>query len=1666
MAGTIFLLCALFESINRAFVTFIKTGRVIYNGVRHHSTFNFQKKRRVLGKGLLIEGHHSRASAWHFAKTTLWIVWGNSLFVSFPLCAQGFACPPEANKHDHYDPISFKHPGCLSLGYQFDCTRGFEGEGPWTLTSVNVGSFEKHQHIMNLDADVIALQETRHTRANQRELTFKASANDKEILWGPAMKYNPSGHSEWGGVAFVTNPGTSRLLEAKEDASKHFHSCLATNRVVFAWTTINSSHSMLLVSVYGFSGAQYDPGKHVSTDNVLRQILELVAQFGNIPIAICGDLQAVPHSYSSIREAIARGYLYDPFLTHDGEAMDRPFTFCRTRDWKNDEASKSSIDAILLNQAAHNFLVKTEVDYSCGLQHALLRLSFDFPHHNRLGFCWRPHAKLDVSGLTNLQSREDIADALWENKYKQQCEQASNSEALTSLANEYCVEILLRSGATWKHGSKQRGTIPEINLGNSANLQGLTQDAPTKALNLLDKTLRRIDDMVKQMSHSSPTAHPQRIALTCWNRIKRVLQSYQFDIPEWPSFQQLFDFWDFVAEQRHKLALQLRHARIQGWKKKIQHSALTNNKDVFTYLKMRHNMPVYTPICDHNALPVYNPQEAIDLACNQWDRVFSANSDEFPCDPFFNVVGPILGNNVHQCRLQPISEADLKEASRQRKVSAAPGMDGWRTDEVHALPTQAFRPWAQLWNGIENGTFTMPSIFKCARLVMLPKPDAKNHEPISRRLISLLSVHYLAYSRARFRATIPWQLKTFPDNLTGAVPGRQASDISHKLAIKNELSISQGKGRIGIKLDRSKCFDRVVPDLVGIIAIRLGMDPGFIRAWTSLYKGFQRFISYGCFISQRGMKSSNGIAQGDCASVLAINVLMCAWTKLMRCFTKVSAYIFIDDAYIESEQRYLEEFVASIQATKLFDDLCGQALNLTKSCAWGTTQKARSLLRARFPELPLCELVQVLGGHIKANARNHVMPASSKFHLIKSLIDDIGHLPISFNSKTKIIAIKVSPMISYASEINVWPRKCIEAFTQAIIRALWKDRPHWRCAELLFALTCDPTKVFPPAVIATTTIVNIVKRCRSDADFLRMWIELNETGKVINKGLLDNFGYACSVVGLRFVPPCGLQFLGFPIASMMDFTSRSLRRLIRSAARQSLYHQAITSSRHDLCSSGSGILDPDVNPLGREWDKPWHKRVAKLDEAILLGPLLGATPTGNRLYQSGLIDQPHCRFCGFSHENIQHLTRDCKEVQKRIGQPCMPFDNQPQWESHGIYEVPMHILQAMQNDTGPTMPLNNRDDVDMVWTDGSAINASITFARTLGSAVIAANGEVLYSVGWKDCWGCSFKAELIAIQAAIRITTRRTTICTDCKSIVKSFNMMVASDNIPDTIAYKTIWEDIFQNGGKDRISLRWIKAHQVDNGHWESASRDQILNYQADQEAKRQATLQSPVSCNYRDSVVTHLYFRRHWLTKLSLLLAETKIEAKQDEQQEVDEAGIEEDGDDVKNRFPKWDWGLQPAVYHWKMSQENFLPPRSWKFSTELWQCTLRFFQRLQWRVDADASLSIYEVAFIFFRQSRCCPPEINQNTAGNFLVLPGWLRHCLREYKKMKINVAPPNCEFQPRKATFCGARFPYGRWVGGRAFLGDHELRALGSFILSLPNGGRAASDWAQSLNRVP
>ena len=1360
----------------------------------------------------------------------------------------------------------------------FDGTLGYEGEGPqWTLQSINVGSLEKNPQVLHSSCDAIAIQETRVTSANKKEVSFRAKEANRDISFGPLMKFMESGHPEWGGVCVATNHGASRTFELKEDASGIYQNLVSSTRVHCVWTSADIHKTFLLISFYGFSGAHQDPAKHVATDNLLRQVFEFVSQFGQIPIAICGDFQTIPHSYSCIRDLLATGKYFDPFLTvQDG--LDRPFTFCRNRRWDDSNSPKTSIDAILVNDVAHRYIKTVSVNHNCGLQHAICQIEFEFPSNKRMGFQWVPHAKLNLSKLQPEPQRNQIACELWETTFCQKSLEAEDSEQLLTVANEYCVQILLSAGATWAQGSRQRGTIPEFRYGDRDIQIGESNDAYARSINHLDKTLRRINDLIKKLAIKPPSQHAVNIAEVCWKRIVNALNFNGCEsIPNEPTVEFLIQAWDFLSAKRHSKALQVRRMRIQSWKKKMQHSAVSTCKDIYHYLRMRHKEPAFAPICTVEGSPLYQPSHALDFAKQQWDEVFGVHAEGIPTQPFMDVVGPLLDSSNAQCNFPELEIQDFYQAIQSRKRCAAAGIDGWRTDELQSLPPIAFTPWTWLWRKIETKTFGIPKIFQCARVVMLPKPDAKNHQPLGKRLITLLSPLYLAYSKTRFQQSISWQMQIFPENLCGGVAKRKTTDISHHLAVKSEIAIASGKSLIGIKIDRSKCFDRIIPKFVAAIGERLGLDKKYLHVWQSLYEDFQRYLSYDHFILPESLKSHNGIAQGDVASVLGINLLMTAWCRLMSVFEDITAFVFIDDAYLCTTLEHIDQLAAAIHATSLFDTLCGQAFNINKSCGWATCTKSRKKLKQKFPDLEIQDFVQVLGGHLKASAKPHVLPATSRFHVIRSLINDIGFLPISFWAKIQLIGTKVMPMITYVAELNPWSRKSMESFEASICKALWGNRPHWRSSEILFCTSGDPTRIHPPSAIAKSTICGIVNRCRTDADFLRLWHELIDTNKVVKKGMVDLLCSACSAIGLRFVPPLSLGFMDFPPISFLDFTPKTLSRLIRVSALQALYSSVLRSPRKDFKKGGSGVYDPDLNIFGRRWTQPWFFRKRPLNEEFFLGPFTGAVPTNDRLYKSGISASPHCRFCKHQHEDQEHLSSGCPGVEKQIGQNRCPMQQQPNWDAHGIFEVPQFLITSSVQD-GFLIPDKEPIFTDKrnitVFCDGSVVNGDHSFSRSLGAAVVSSDGTVLTSYGWRDMWGDSFKAEVVAIKMAVDLTEGKVSIVTDCKSAIKVALNIKQLGYVPDNFAYRDLWRSIFQTtgyGDHSRLFLRWIRAHQADSSStFRFATYDQRMNKIADEEAKRKAFSCCPIHPDVISSWRMHLWNKRKWLADLTTLVGQ----------------------------------------------------------------------------------------------------------------------------------------------------------------------------------------------------
>lgn len=1575
------------------------------------------------------------------------------------------------NKH----PFKVLIPIVLWIIFLFDPTCGYEGEGHqnWTLASLNVGSLDKHSSIFQKQVDVLAIQETRHTAANRKQLQFDAAQQDLALHLGPNMAFRESGIPAWGGVGIASKQGTSRPFTLDDDCSGHFQSFQASARVSASWVTPAQGHTLLVLCVYCFSGAPCDSDRHDANNNLFRQVFEMVAQYGNIPIAICADFQNSPHSYSSINEVIQKGLFSDPLASISEDGIQRPYTFCKHNLWR-DSDYKSSIDGILLSNAAATFLERTSVEKVKGLQHAIVILEFVWPSTKKVGAKWHPHAALDLSKIQPMDHRKKIAIELWNKSFGELCEGATNSDELAQFANHFALQILLKSGATWKHGSKDRGTKPTIKLSN-VDSSFRSTDGSAKALNLLDKTLRRIDDLSFKIAQCDPTINCKRIIDVCCHRISKVCRSLDFSFVQPPTQENLNEIWKKIFDHREILAKQIRKDRISQWKKRMQGSAAGTMKDVYHYLKFKHREPTVNAMCNGENFPIHHPVDALAFANQQWTQVFDFHKDGIPTQPLLHAIEDAIEPHCVRCTFGPISPQQLFQAVQNRKKSASAGMDGWRTPEFQALPVEAYVPWAMLWNKIENSDWDMPSCFKFARLVILPKPSAKTAQPIHQRLIALLSIPYLAYSRARFCDSIPWQLRVFPSNVCGGVAGRKASDIYHTLAMANESSLVKKQPLVGIKLDRSKCFDKIFVPIIVALGEKLGLDPRFLRTWAKLYIGFERYICWHSFISESPIVGSNGIAQGDTSSVLAINILMSAWAMVVQSFSCIRAAVFVDDAYLYTEAQHVETLAQAVSVTEAFDTMAGQELNLSKSSIWATSNAAKKQLSRLFPNVQNEDFVEVLGGFIKASSVPKVINSPDLFQTIKNFIHDIARLPVDFRAKVRLISSKIVPKITYASEIRPWPRKSIESFTSAITYALWGNRPTWRSAEILFACATDPIRCYPPVAIAASTILNIISRCQQNGEFCQQWIEIQKH-KVLKKGLLDLFIISCGVVGLTFEPPCTLRFLDFPSFHFLDLQPAALRKILRVASCQALYQSVLSSQRKDFVKNGSGILDSDSTCLPRRL-KQWYNNPFALDESFYLGPLTGATPTANRLYSAGVIAKPNCRFCNAADEDIFHLSQQCKKVEATLGCLKCPINNQPHWDSHGIVEVPEHLAAAYrQVPPDPVIQFGITTPNVTLWTDGSLIGGKHMFSRAMGFSVIDHFGRTVCAQGRRDMWASAFKAELtallFAVRAAFSYINGTLTVVSDCKSLILVARNIQQSGSIPLNLPHRRLWEEIFGRVGykeHSRLILRWVRAHQVDNRLVDNASFDQKMNMIADQVAKSHALQAAPVHPSYFNGVQKHLFWRRRWLVQLSKLVGERKIDNGDSPVQTIDPTppvATDDGHTDIQSRFVRWPWNDNEALYNWSMAAGNIGQPKKWAFSTTWWNTTLDFFRRQRWTRGGDYQMSIYEVAFHFWKDVKMVPPECAKGNPDSFLLIVRWIRMVIRECKKLKVQLWPGSINYEPRKALFLSHTFPYGRFSGGRLFASNAQLAAFGRFIALLPNGGSAATSWDRPVNSIP
>lgn len=522
----------------------------------------------------------------------------------------------------------------------------------------------------------------------------------------------------------------------------------------------------------------------------------------------------------------------------------------------------------------------------------------------------------------------------------------------------------------------------------------------------------------------------------------------------------------------------------------------------------------------------------------------------------------------------------------------------------------------------EDCDSSIPEVLLRVKQVILNKPGPST--PLNKRLITILSPMIIAYTGTRFRQLQHWQQHTLPLQLCGGIKGRDMSSISVGLRLELDTAPAENRDLVGIKLDQSKCFDRIIPNVAGALFLAFGLPKGLVSIFLRMYAGFEKHISYRGWVAQRHSTSANGVAQGCSLSLIAINVYMAVWARFISLIPHVSCRAFIDDAYLWVRIDHIDQLRIALDLTAQWNTLVGQKLNKTKCNLWATSTQARKSAKSHFPEIPLVLEFDALGAVIYTSERNAYGFSPARVEQIRTDIRNIGALPISRKSKAKIVAAKILPQCSFAAEISDIPKKVLSDLQSDIATVLWENRPHWRSKMPVFCFLSQPCFVHPQLSRAFMMIRNFWRFVHGNPEICEI-LERNFASFLQAKhSIIRHISVALKFFHMEIFPTLHIG-IGQTRFHVLDFSFRELRGLFFQLGHQYCYEQSGIKPRKDLVRS-TGIIDMHLSGLfKRKYKPPPNSKENFIPH--FESQIVGCTITNDRRAAAGFTDDFRCRFC-------------------------------------------------------------------------------------------------------------------------------------------------------------------------------------------------------------------------------------------------------------------------------------------------------------------------------------------------------------------------------------------------------------------------------------------------------
>ena len=1577
------------------------------------------------------------------------------------------------------------------LGDHFDSTLGFPGEGPssWSCISANIDSFATNPQCASWTDDLICLQETRVAESNITEARCSSHANSKDFFPGKLLEHTRQKNGVYriphGGVAILGNSSKTTPFTPKDDSTGLWEGLFASTRVAAVWHQVLPKLKLLCFTFYAKSWKQHSEDEiHLHNDFLLSKIFEVASQFGDIPVLITGDMQAEPEAFESFQLAKLGGWI-DPLASVDFDGnSNRATTFSRNSLFDPTESHSSSIDAILVNSIAASALDKVDICIGEGKQHAPIRAIFQWPKIFVKGHKLLQPAPLILDNLPSDKPNgvvpgpiSMIAEDLLNNSYRHRCNVPDDQEAWDNI-NKLGVAILTKAGAQFAPGPgpHSRGASPRFVSRDICPGQDQQGSAWSQRTAQLTKIHNLVSELITRLQRPCSNTADMTNQWTLQQKVLLKLGKLR-DFSNW-SHQNCFNLVDLIDVQKklHQLIIKakrdLKTRRIAAWRQMIQQGTSSKNvaKEVFQWLKNKNSPKPSNQVVDSHGNILFQPQEALNEINSQWDDIFAANALSEDPQSVLQKIWPLVESSRNPIDLEPVQGCNLKLQILKRKSQAAPGIDGWRTRECQALPTVFFDIIADFFNQVENKKRCLPSILTTGKQIILDKNGSP--EPLQKRLICLLPVFLLAYTGTRFGQLQGWMQQTLPRNLFGAIKGRHMSSIHTSLRLQIDAAKSEQQHLCGIKIDKSKCFDRIIPTTTAILFLAYGLPSGLTTFFLQMYGNLKRHLSYLNWISPVATTTTNGVVQGCSLSLIAINLNMAVWSNMINRIPHITACVFIDDAYLWVQVQHKHLLCKAIEMTEYWDRLCGQALNFSKCKTWGTSSQARKAIAELSPNMKLSQIIDVLGTQIQTAEAKSYGWTDQRTQKIARDIKNIMSLPCHRNITEHIIACKVIPQVTYAAHVNQIPKKALTFLQNKIAKALWKNKPVWRSKPLLLGVLSKPYRVDPTISRAYNIILDVLQFLKNtSASNRNLWISQCNAEYISPHSLCALFFQACAILDISLIDGVYISLWGSEHVALLDLTRRDFKKVLQQACRQAIYLHAAKSQRKDI-HQPTGIIDFDVTNTGRKLVSNSHTSSVSL-ESLRDSVLVGCVITNDRASHLNEATSNLCRCCKNEVETMHHLVEECPDLPQEIPKPVIPLSCGPNFNLLGIVETSyLEAQNRLATSSTAHITVNPWQNEDLLtrehlWTDGSCDYGSMFFHTIAAYAVVDAAGRLRKSGPVKHWSLSAYAAELFAIIVAFADSTRPILIHCDCKSVVDQVHQMISDNLIPCVWSHLSWWLFLLQVWQVRKqlhpkpLEIMWIPAHVAEKVPQELVTKDlaqsfnttvwDILNNRkADFFAKKAVDAIRTRPKQEVDNIHKQIANWQFFLASINRFLSETQVKPDQEAVCNQEEGGTPSCPLDkvlphnvhgahpvsvFQRLLPKWEWNPLPDEFQWFPSFE--IEPKIHtlaNISEEDWDNASRFFKGLRWKIGASLKISFLELAAQAFYSGFSF-------TAGD---TPAIVSKILKKFLCLNSDegVAP---KFHPgmfiNKCKSNGKTFPSGLISGAYAFVHPLALKNL-------------------------